>query len=150
MSPPRRPLSVLIVEDSDSDAELISEALATWKHPPAVTEVKDGEQAIRLLTGAAANLPDLIFLDLNLPKHDGMDVLRAIKTTPLLAAIPVIVLTTSERERDIRAAYGLHANAYLTKPIEFDLFVERLQAVETFWGLHARLPQSQTPSLSSV
>jgi DNA-binding response OmpR family regulator len=86
-------------------------------------------------------LPELILLDLNLPKKDGLEVLREVKADGRLALIPVIVLTTSDREHDVKKAYSMHANCYLTKPLEIDEFISKVRAIEDFWLLHARLPR---------
>lgn len=90
---------------------------------------------------STAPVPDLVLLDLNLPKKDGIEVLRDIKTDPDLSPIPIIVLTTSDRELDVRNAYRLHANCYLTKSLEIDEFISKLKGVEQFWLRIARLPR---------
>jgi two-component system, chemotaxis family, response regulator Rcp1 len=146
----RAPLDVLLVEDNRTDAELVREALTSWERPPHLVVFEDGEQAVAYLgSQPASNLPDLIFLDLNLPKKDGLEVLRELRADERLASIPVIVLTTSDREQDVIKAYGAHANCYLTKPLEFEAFIEKIKAIEHFWLMHARLPSRQRTNGSS-
>ena len=89
-----------------------------------------------------APIPEMILLDLNLPKINGIEVLRDVKADGLLARIPLIVLTTSDRENDVKIAYSLHANCYLTKPLEIDAFIDKVRAIELFWLNHARLPHT--------
>jgi two-component system, chemotaxis family, response regulator Rcp1 len=144
----RVPFEILLVEDNPSDVELVQEALSVWNSPPHLSAVDDGEKAVRFLHRKApyadAPAPELILLDLNLPKKDGIEVLREIKADERLSMIPVIVLTTSDREHDVKKAYSMHANCYLTKPLEIDEFIEKVRAIEQFWLNHARLPRSLT------
>lgn len=141
----RKQLEILLVEDNRSDVELVQEGLASWDCPIHLTVLEDGEQAIQFLlrTGSysAAPTPDLVLLDLNLPRKDGTQVLTEIRANQSTAAIPVIVLTTSDREQDVRNAYALHANGYVTKPLEINTFFEKMSAIEKFWVNCARLPQ---------
>lgn len=150
MNSPQRRLRILLVEDNEFDIELIREALTHWETQPLLETANDGEKAISFLNGRAAEtrsaLPDLILLDLNLPKKSGVEVLRQIKSSRDLAAIPVIVLTTSDREADINQAYGNLATCYLTKPLEFASLVDRIRAVETFWRRHVLLPRNPPPA----
>lgn len=137
---------VLLVEDNSADVELVREALAKWALPPLLSVVDDGEKAIDYLRRRGvylgASLPDLVFLDLNLPKMDGIEVLENIRTDAVLSSIPIIILSTSDHEQDVRRAYRLHANCYLTKPLEMDAFIDKIKAVEQFWLIHARLPRN--------
>ena len=140
-----RPVEILVVEDNPSDVELVREALSVWVTPSNVSVVNDGEKAIRFLRRespyVSAPVPDLILLDLNLPRKSGYEVLQEIKGDQLLARIPVIVLTTSDREYDVVKTYTLHANCYLTKPLEIDEFIEKVRSIERFWLNHVRLPR---------
>lgn len=139
-----RPVEVLLVEDSESDVALIREGMYEWSHNVHLTVATDGEDALLFLRkegkNASAPTPSLIILDLNLPKKNGVDVLREIKGDPQLAQIPVLVLTTSDSEREVREAYRLHANCYLRKPLDIDEFFAQIKAIEEFWVEHARLP----------
>ncbi|MBI2380570.1 MAG: response regulator [Gammaproteobacteria bacterium] len=140
-----RPVAILLVEDSPTDALLAKEAMKQARVANELYHVKDGVEAISFLRRqdryANAPRPDLILLDLNLPKMDGRDVLAEIKSDPVLKVIPVVVLTTSQSEDDVMRAYGSHANCYITKPIDFDRFIEVVQAIEHFWFGIACLPQ---------
>lgn len=136
-----RPCKILLVEDNPGDVILIREAFKEGRVPSRMTVVGDGEEAIRHLKHESANLPDLILLDLNLPKKDGREVLRIVKCYPELRRIPILVLTTSSDQRDVLEAYRLHANSYLTKPTDLEEYFTLVRAIETFWMKHARLPQ---------
>jgi len=139
-------LEILIVDDSPGDVGLVEEALKGWRGSNRLSVAEDGEEAMRFLQKdppfERAPRPDLILLDLNLPKRDGRDVLAAIKTDSHLRQIPVIVLSTSDSEQDVRRAYELHANCYLTKPVHMDDFVAKIQAIEDFWIRFVRLPHT--------
>jgi len=139
-----RPIEILLVEDSPSDTELTREALLEAKVRNHLSVVEDGVQAMDFLRrqGAYAESarPDLIMLDLNLPRKDGREVLAEIKEDPDLKTIPVVVLTTSQAEQDILRAYHLHANCYITKPVDFEQFLEAIRSIETFWLLVVKLP----------
>jgi chemotaxis family two-component system response regulator Rcp1 len=133
------------VEDNPGDVRLIQEALRdgkVWNNPHVVT---DGEAALDFVyrRGAFADAPrpDMVLLDLNLPKKDGREVLAVIKSDPDLKRIPVVVLTTSKEEEDVLRAYNLAANCYVTKPVEFDEFMKVIQAIEDFWLTIVALPQ---------
>jgi two-component system, chemotaxis family, response regulator Rcp1 len=132
-----RLVEILLVEDSPSDAELTVEALREAKMRNRLSIVEDGVQAMEFLRRqgryAHAPRPDLIMLDLNLPRKDGREVLSEIKADPALQSIPVVVLTTSRAEQDIIRSYNLHANCYVTKPVDFDRFVEVVHSIESFW-----------------
>lgn len=139
-----RPIEILLVEDSPSDTELTREALLEAKVRNHLSVVEDGVQAMGFLrrqgSYAKAPRPDLIMLDLNLPRKDGREVLAEIKEDPDLKTIPVVVLTTSQAEQDILRAYHLHANCYITKPVDFEQFLEAVRSIETFWLLVVKLP----------
>lgn len=139
-------LEILIVDDSPGDVGLVEEALKGWRGSNRLSVAEDGEEAMRFLHHQPpferAPRPDLILLDLNLPKRDGRDVLAAIKADSQLRQIPVIVLSTSDSEQDVRRAYELHANCYLTKPVHMDDFVAKIQAIEDFWIRFVRLPHT--------
>ena len=139
-----RPIEILMVEDSPSDTELTLEALKDFKVRNHVSVVEDGVQALQFLRRqdpfAGAPRPDLIMLDLNLPRMDGREVLAAIKADADLKTIPIVVLTTSRAEQDILRAYQLNANCYITKPVDFNQFLEVVKTIETFWLFVVALP----------
>jgi len=139
-----RPIQILLVEDSPTDAELTLTALKTAKMANKVFHVQDGVQAMEFLRrqGAysQAEQPDLILLDLNLPRKDGREVLAELKDDPDLKMIPVVVLTTSKAEEDIIRSYKLHANCYVTKPVNFERFLEIVKSIESFWFTVVSLP----------
>jgi two-component system, chemotaxis family, response regulator Rcp1 len=132
-----RPIQILLVEDSPSDAKLTLKALALAKVANKVSHVEDGVAAMDFLHRrgpyAETPRPDLILLDLNLPKKDGREVLEELKQDKDLGLIPVVVLTTSKAEQDILRTYQLHANCYIPKPVNFDRFLEVVQSIEQFW-----------------
>lgn len=139
-----RPIEILLVEDSPGDVRLTREVLKDGKMLNNLNVVGDGVEALAFLARANqyanAPRPDLILLDLNLPKKDGREVLAEIKTDSSWKRIPVVVLTTSHAEEDILKAYNLHANCYITKPINLDQFIKVLQAIEDFWLTIVKLP----------
>ena len=132
-----RPIEILLVEDSPHDARLTIEALRDGKLRHNVRHVEEGEEAMAILRRegkeAASPRPDLILLDLNLPGMDGREVLQEIKEDLNLKRIPVVVMSTSRAERDILQAYNLHANCYVTKPIDIEQFIEAVKKIEDFW-----------------
>jgi CheY-like chemotaxis protein len=132
------------VEDNLGDARLAEEALKDGKVRNNLYHVEDGVEAMRFLRRqghyADTPLPDLILLDLNLPRKDGREVLAEVKEDPELRLIPVVVMTTSEAERDLIKTYNLHANAYVVKPLDLERFVEVVQAIENFWFTIVKLP----------
>ena len=138
------PIHILIVEDNPGDARLAVEALTEGKITNNISIVKDGVEAVSFLKRenqhADAPRPDLILLDLNLPKMNGKDVLAIIKNDSELKRIPVIILTTSDADKDISATYELQANCYITKPVGFDKFIDVIQSVENFWLSVVKLP----------
>jgi CheY-like chemotaxis protein len=141
-----RPIRILLVEDSPSDARLTLTALNLAKVANEVSHVVDGVEAIEFLHRrgqyADASRPDLILLDLNMPRKDGREVLAEIKTDPELKVIPVVVMTTSEAEQDIRNSYQLHANCFISKPVNFERFMEVVRSIENFWLSIVLLPVS--------
>ena len=140
------PIEILLVEDNPADADLTREALAEAKVINNVHVVDDGERAIAFLRHegeyASAVRPDLIFLDLNLPRRDGREVLEEIKEDVDLRRIPVVILTSSKAEEDIVKSYDLHANCYITKPVRLDGFLHVLKEIEGFWLSLVKLPSS--------
>ncbi|WP_425218154.1 response regulator [Tumidithrix helvetica] len=140
-------VEILLVEDSPSDAELMIETFSDCRVLNHLHWVQDGVEAIQFLRrqGAYREVvrPDLILLDLNLPKKDGREVLAEIKADEDLKIIPVVVLTTSEAEEDILRSYNLHANCYMTKPVDLDRFIEVVRLIEGFWLVAVRLPKPQ-------
>lgn len=144
--PEGQPIEILLVEDDPGDALITQEALEHSKVLNNLRVLANGEEAISYLrrTGEHADAvrPDLILLDLNLPRVDGREVLAEIKADPALRRIPVVVLTTSAAEEDILRSYDLHANAYVTKPVDFERFVEVVRKVDDFFFTVVRLPGS--------
>jgi CheY-like chemotaxis protein len=139
-----RPVEVLLVEDDEGDVLMTREALDEGKVLSRLTVVCDGVEAVAYLRReaqyAGAPRPDLVLLDLNLPRRDGRQVLEEVKADPELRRIPVVVLTTSEAEEDVLHSYDLHANAYVTKPVDFERFVEVIRQIDEFFISVARLP----------
>jgi len=139
-----KPIEILLVEDSPSDAALTIEALKEGKIANRLRHVEDGVEAMDYLRRrgkyARAERPDLIMLDLNLPRKDGREVLAEIKTDPNLRIIPIIVLTTSHSDEDILQSYQLNANCYITKPVDFTHFIEVIRSIEQFWLTVVTLP----------
>jgi len=141
------PIEILLVEDNPGDVELTREALLDSKMHMNLSVVSDGVEALAFLrregSYADAPHPDLILLDLNLPKKDGRAVLGEIKQDSVLRHIPVVVLTSSRAEQDILRAYDLHANCYVTKPVDFDQFITIVRSIEQFWFTVVRLPRER-------
>ena len=139
-----RPLVILLVEDNAADVRLTREALREGKIQNTLHVVHDGVEALAFLRRQGAHIeaprPDLILLDLNLPRKDGREVLAEIKDDPLLRRIPVVILTTSQSEADVLRTYDLHANCYVTKPVDLEQFFEVIRSVETFWLVAVTLP----------
>lgn len=140
-----QPIEILLVEDNPGDARLALEALKESKVHNNLHHVSDGVEAMKFLRQQEEHAdvppPDLILLDLNMPRMDGREVLEEIKEDPDLHLTPVVVLTTSEAERDLIKSYGMHANAYIVKPIDLDRFMEVVQAIEEFWFSIVKLPR---------
>jgi CheY-like chemotaxis protein len=140
-----RQIEVLLVEDDPGDVMMTREAFQDYKLHNELHVVSDGAEAMAFLRheGEYADRPrpDLVLLDLNLPRMDGRQVLEAIKSDPELASIPVVVLTTSENEDDVLRSYSLHANAYVTKPVDFQRFIEVVRQIDDFFVTVVRLPR---------
>jgi CheY-like chemotaxis protein len=141
---PGEPIEILLVEDNADDADLTVETLREGKVRNNVRVVEDGVEAMAFLRregkNRAAPLPDLILLDLNLPRMSGREVLAEIKADPDLKRIPVVIMTTSSAEKDILEAYNLHANCYVTKPVDLDQFIGVVKKIEDFWLTVVKLP----------
>ena len=139
-----QPIEILMVEDNPSDVRLTIEAFKDAKVSNRMHVTVDGDDAMAFLRReggySRSPRPDLILLDLNLPKKNGREVLAEIKADPELKRIPVVVLTTSDDEKDILAAYDLHVNAYVKKPVDLDQFISIVEAVEDFWLTVVKLP----------
>jgi chemotaxis family two-component system response regulator Rcp1 len=139
-----RPIEILMVEDNPGDVRLTMEALKEAKVRNNLHTVEDGVEALAFLRRegryAEAPRPDLVLLDLNLPKMNGREVLAEIKEDPELRRIPVVILTVSQAEQDIVKSYNLHANCYITKPVDLDQFLEVVKSIENFWLTVVMLP----------
>jgi len=138
-------VDVLLVEDDEGDVLMTREAFEHYKIRNNLHVVRDGEQALQFVRRegdfATAPRPGLIMLDLNLPRRDGLEVLAEIKADPDLRVIPVVILTTSQAEEDILRSYDLHANAYVTKPVDLDAFMSVVRQIDDFFLTVARLPR---------
>ena len=143
-SPDSNAITVLLVEDDPGDVVLIQEAFEHNKVRNSLHIVGDGVEAMEFLRRSEAR-PDLILLDLNLPRKDGREVLEEVKSDPALRQIPVVVLTTSKAEEDILRSYDLHANAYVTKPVDFDRFIEVVRQIDEFFVTVVKLPGQIAP-----
>lgn len=145
----KTPIQILLVEDNPGDVRLTQEVLREARILNTLLIARDGVEALALLrkTGdaQATPLPDLILLDLNLPRKSGLEVLREIKTDPAFKHIPIVILTSSEAERDIVASYNNYANAYVTKPVNLDQFFSVVRAIENFWLEIVKLPRPPGP-----
>ena len=139
-----KPIEILLVEDNPGDVRLTRESLYDAKVHNNMVVASDGLEALAYLRRegeyASANRPDLILLDLNLPRMNGFEVLDAIKEDPELKRIPVVVLTTSQAEQDIIRSYNLYANAYVTKPVDLEQFIHVIKSIEDFWLEVVKLP----------
>jgi CheY-like chemotaxis protein len=146
-----RPVHILLVEDSPGDVNLTREAMIEARVANTLAVARDGEEALDYVYQrgqfSSAPRPDLILLDLNLPRVNGREVLAELKAAPDLARIPIVVLTSSAAEADIVRSYDLHANAYVTKPVGFDGFFNALKLIEGFWLEIVRLPSDAKPML---
>ncbi len=140
-------IEILLVEDNEGDARLAIEALKEAKVKNQLHWVKDGEEALAFLRQegqyADAPRPDVVLLDLNLPKVDGREVLAAVKADPDLKRIPIVILTVSQAEEDIIKSYNLHANCYITKPLDLEQFMRVVSAIESFWLSIVKLPPGE-------
>ena len=139
-----KPIEILLVEDNPGDARLTREALSQSKVRNNLHRASDGEEAMTFLRrqGAFAGVPtpDLILLDLNLPRRDGREVLEDIKNDPALKHIPVVILTSSQADEDIIRSYQLHANCFITKPVDLEQLTKVVQGIEQFWFTLVKLP----------
>jgi chemotaxis family two-component system response regulator Rcp1 len=138
------PIEILLVEDNPGDVRLTIEALNEGRFANIINVAVDGFEAMAFLRREGkyenAPKPDLVLLDLNLPKKNGREVLAEIKTDPNLKCIPVVILTSSQAEKDIVETYNLHANCYITKPVDFEQFIRVVRSIEDFWFAVVRLP----------
>ncbi|HKJ79150.1 MAG TPA: response regulator [Prolixibacteraceae bacterium] len=141
-----KPIDILLAEDSPGDADLAKEALEESKLKNRLYTVVDGQEALDFLfkKGKYKNVPrpDLMLLDLNMPRVDGREVLKIVKEDENLRSIPIVILTTSKAEEDIIKSYNLHANCYITKPLDLDKFMEVVHAIENFWISIVALPKT--------
>jgi len=144
LEPLAKPVEILLVEDNPGDVRLTREAFRDARVSNRLHTVSDGVEALSFLAREGeyrdAPLPDLILLDLNLPRKDGREVLAKVKADERLRSIPVVVMTTSKADEDVVRAYGLHANCYIVKPLDFDRFVDVIRTIESFWLCIVRLP----------
>lgn len=144
------PIEVLLVEDSPGDVRLTQEAFRHANRAIQLHVVSDGVEAVAFLnqkgTYAASPRPDLILLDLNLPRMDGREVLSRIKADDSLKSIPTVILTTSDAEADIATSYQLQANCYLSKPVQLEAFESLVRSINDFWLTRAKLPQRREPA----
>jgi CheY-like chemotaxis protein len=147
------PISILLVEDDPGDVLITKRALARGKIRNRVHVVNDGDAAMAYLRGngkdGSSGRPDLVLLDLNLPRRDGRDVLREMKSDPGLRSIPVIVLTTSDAEEDVARSYELHANLYVTKPVHVEEFLDVVRQIDEFFLTVVRLPPPRESPLAA-
>ena len=140
-------LNILLIEDSPSDVRLVREALKENPIPVEMTVVRDGVEAMDYLHRAeqgAISRPDLVLLDLNLPRKNGREVLAEVKGSPALRQIPVVVMTSSRSEEDVQEAYELNANCYITKPADLSEYVKVVRSIEDFWFATATLPDAKS------
>jgi CheY-like chemotaxis protein len=145
MTPTNRPIVILLVEDDPGDELITREVFANNKIRNRLDVARDGQEGLDYLYQRGAHRdaprPDLILLDLNLPKYDGRQLLEKIKTDPNLRHIPIVVLTTSSAEQDVLQCYRLHANAYVTKPVDLDQFMSAVRQIDEFFVQVVRLPR---------
>jgi len=141
------PVEILLVEDNPADVRLTREALKEGKVYSNLHWVKDGVEALEFLRNAGrhqgAPRPDILLLDLNLPKKDGREVLHEIKNDGKLKRIPVVILTTSQAEEDVLKSYNLHANCYVTKPVDLEQFIRVVRSIDAFWLTVVTLPNGE-------
>ncbi|MFT4665213.1 MAG: CheY-like chemotaxis protein [Polaribacter sp.] len=142
-----RPIEILLVEDNEADIVLTKNALKTLKLQNTLSVCRDGEEGLEFLYKrgkyADAVTPDLVLMDLNMPKVSGMEVLEQIKNDPKLSMIPVIILSTSSAEKDVISSYQNHANSYIKKPIDFMKFIEVIQEIENYWFSIVKTPSTE-------
>ncbi len=149
MDQSNKAVDIMLVEDNPGDIRLTEEALKESGLRVNLRVARDGLEALSVLRGeglhAARPHPDLILLDLNMPRMDGRELLGIIKSDILLKRIPVVVLTTSASDQDVERAYDLHANCYITKPVDLDRFMDIVHSIKGFWLSVARLPEARHP-----
>jgi DNA-binding response OmpR family regulator len=137
-------IEILLVEDDPADAELTMRALRRHRLVNKIHWVKDGEQALEYMGGAGvATLPKLVLLDLKMPKVDGMEVLRKLKGSAATQAVPVVIMTSSNEEKDVVESYNLGANSYIVKPVNFESFLDTVAKVGLYWVLTNRVPHDR-------
>jgi len=134
-------VEILLVEDNPQDAEMTLRALRRHNLVNRVHWVKDGEEALEYLLAGERQMPKLVLLDLKMPKVDGIEVLRRLKADPATRALPIVVMTSSNEERDVVETYRLGVNSYIVKPVEFDAFLETVAKIGMYWVLTNRVPQ---------
>lgn len=137
---PRTPLRLLLVEDNPGDVDLVLEVFADAGLDHVVEVAVDGMEALARLSSVTLPIPDLVILDLNLPKRDGRELLRDIKSDPRLLYIPVVVFSSSEAHGDLTDAYRLHANCFVKKPADLDEFIAAVRGIDQFWMQLVKLP----------
>lgn len=141
----KQEVKILLIEDSDGDILLITQALKKAQVTNGITVIKDGDKALQYLRKEGeyqdVETPDLILLDINLPRIDGIEVLSEIKNDPHLMSIPVVMLTTSESEKDVINSYNNHANCYIVKPVNFQKFIDVVLLIKEFWISIVKLPK---------
>jgi chemotaxis family two-component system response regulator Rcp1 len=135
-------IKILLAEDNEGDIVLTQEALKDGRIKNNIVIARDGVEALAMLD-SGESLPDLILLDINLPKLNGLEVLTAIKTDPRLKTIPVIMLSTSDEQNDIVSSYNNYANCFITKPVDFNRFIEVVRSIEEFWISIVKLPKKK-------
>ena len=144
MSPDTNMVEILLVEDSEPDILLTEEAFSEARVRNRLHVVRDGEEALQFLRRegdyAAAPRPDVILMDINMPRKNGLEVLEEVKADPSLRSIPVLILTTSQAEDDVRRSYSGHASGYVVKPVGFENFLQAIRAFEDFWLTFVRFP----------
>lgn len=146
-----KPIEILLVEDNEGDVFLTRRVFEKANIKNAITVAEDGEKAMELLNSRLENLPDIVLLDINLPKKDGKQVLEEIKSDPKLRALPVVILTSSKADKDILESYDLHANSYIVKPVTIEKFGEVATIVQNFWfGVVALPPNKENSEGKSV
>lgn len=137
-------IEILLVEDDPADAELTMRALRRHRLVNKIHWVKDGEQALQYMDGArGATLPKLVLLDLKMPKVDGMEVLRKLKGSEATQSVPVVIMTSSNEEKDVVESYNLGANSYIVKPVNFEAFLDTVAKVGLYWVLTNRVPHDR-------
>jgi two-component system response regulator len=149
MAPSDDPVEVLLVEDSDDDAEMTMHSLNAHRLGNRVVRLRDGQEALDYFfldagrESARNGLPKLVLLDIKMPKVDGLEVLRELRGNALTSSLPIVLLTSSAEERDLHRAYELHANSYIVKPVNFEQFVESIREIGMYWLVLNRMPEDR-------